>query len=151
MSYKFNETLKITGGRFGNPFVSTDVLFSNDLNFDGIAVQFNKTLDNKDFSVFGTLGVIPLEYSSDAAPNRSVDKQSSQNKWLLGAQVGAQWKLDEVNRLRGAVAYYDFKNITGRTSDPCALYSGKVDSCSTDWSRPAFMQQGNTLMQLRNI
>jgi len=150
MSYKFNEMVKVTGGRFGNPFMSTDMLFSNDLNFDGLIVQYDKTLENKDMSVFGTVGLIPLEYSSDSSPSRSQNKLSSQNKWLLSAQVGAQWKLDNENRLRGAVAYYDFRNITGRTSDPCTLYAG-ADGCNTDWSRPAFMQRGNTLMLLRNI
>jgi hypothetical protein len=150
MSYRFNEMVKVSGGRMGNPFVSTDMLFSNDLNVDGLVLQYDKTLANKDLSVFGTLGLIPLEYSSDSSPSRSQNKLSSQNKWLLGAQVGAQWKLDSENRLRGAVAYYDFKNITGRVSDSCALYAG-ADGCNTDWSRPAFMQRGNTLMLLRSI
>jgi hypothetical protein len=151
MSYKPTDWLKITGGRFGNPFMSTDTLFSNDLNFDGIAVQVNKALpSNPDLSVFGTLGFIPLEYSANNAPSQSLDKTSSQNKWLLGAQVGANWKINTQNRLRGAVAYYDFDNISGQLSQSCALYAGDP-GCSTDWSRPAFMQQGNTLMQLRNI
>ena len=31
----------------------------------------------------GTLGLIPIEYSSDNAPSRSQAKMSSENKWLL--------------------------------------------------------------------
>ncbi|MDP9902448.1 putative porin [Variovorax ginsengisoli] len=150
LSHKPQEWLTITGGRFGNPFVSTDMLYSNDLNFDGIAAQFDKTLANKDISLFGTLGLIPLEYSSDSFPSRSQDKQSSENKWMLGAQFGANWKLDKENSVRGALAYYDFHNTEGQVSQPCALYAG-AEACSTDWSRPAFMQKGNTLMLLRNI
>lgn len=150
LSHQPLDWLTVTGGRFGNPFVSTDMLYSGDLNFDGIAAQFDKTLANKDISLFGTLGLIPLEYSSDSFPSRSQDKQSSENKWLLGAQFGANWKLDKDNSLRGAIAYYDFHNTTGRVSEPCALYAG-AEACSTDWSRPAFMQKGNTLMLLRNI
>lgn len=150
VSYKFNEMLSVTGGRFGNPFFSTDMLFSSDLNFDGVAARVNKTLANSDISVFATLGLIPLEYSSDNSPSRSQNKMSSQTKWLLGAQVGADWKLDNENKLRGALAYYDFRNIEGRVSNSCALYAG-ADGCDSDWSRPAFMQKGNTLMLLRNI
>lgn len=142
--------LKITGGRFGNPFVSSDMLFSNDLNFDGVAAQFDKKFSNDTLSMFGTLGIIPLEYSSDSFPKDQGDKMRSETKWLLGAQVGANWKLDSTNRLRGAVAYYSFQNINGKLSDPCALYAGAT-SCNTDWSRPAYMQKGNTLMLLRNI
>jgi hypothetical protein len=151
LGYRFNENLKVVAGRFGNPFMSTDTLFSNDLNFDGVAAQFNKRLDNKDVSVFGTLGLLPLEYTSDNSPSTSTDKTSSQNKYLLALQVGADWKIDETNRIRGAGAYYDFRNITGRVSDSCALYADPTAGCNTDWSRPAFMQKGNTLMLIRDV
>ncbi|KQX90566.1 hypothetical protein ASD34_03280 [Variovorax sp. Root473] len=150
ISHKPVDWLTVTGGRFGNPFMSSDVLFSNDLNFDGIAAQFDKKLGNKDLSLFGTLGLIPLEYSSDNSPSRSQDKMKSENKWLFGAQIGADWKINDDNRVRGALAYYNFRNISGQVSQPCALYAG-ADGCSTDWSRPAFMQKGNTLMLLRDI
>lgn len=150
LSYKPAEWVNLTAGRFGNPFVSSDLLFSNDLNFDGLAAQFDKALPNRDVTLFGTLGLVPLEYSSDSFPSRSQNKASSEKKWLLGAQIGASWKLNNDNRLRGALAYYDFRNVSGQVSQPCALYAG-ADGCSTDWSRPAFMQKGNTLMLLRNI
>lgn len=150
ISHKPVDWLTVTAGRFGNPFMSSDVLFSNDLNFDGIAAQFDKKLGNKDLSLFGTLGLIPLEYSSDNSPSRSQDKMKSENKWLFGAQIGADWKINDDNRVRGALAYYNFRNISGQVSQPCALYAG-ADGCSTDWSRPAFMQKGNTLMLLRDI
>ncbi|WP_455281750.1 putative porin [Cupriavidus necator] len=150
LSYQPVSWLNLTGGRFGNPFVSTDTLFSTDLNFDGIAAQFEKALPNKDVTMFGTLGFIPLEYSSDNSPRNSQEKMESENKWLVGAQVGANWKVNSDNRLRGALAYYDFHNVSGQVSQPCALYAG-ADGCGTDWTRPAFMQKGNTLMLLRNI
>lgn len=146
---KPTDWLKITGGRFGNPFVSSDMLFSNDLNFDGVAAQFDKKLSNENVSVFGTVGVIPLEYSSDNSPREGGDKMNSETKWLIGAQIGANWKLSATDRLRGAAALYSFQNISGKVSDPCKLWDGS-SSCSTDWSRPAFMQKGNTLMLLRN-
>ncbi|MGH8783729.1 MAG: putative porin, partial [Cupriavidus necator] len=150
LSYRPAEWVNLTGGRFGNPFVSSDTLFSNDLNFDGIAAQFDKAIPDKDVSLFGTLGFIPLEYSADSTPKHSQEKMKSENKWLLGAQFGASWKVNTDNRLRGALAYYDFRNVSGKVSEPCALYAG-ADGCSTDWTRPAFMQKGNTLMLLRNI
>ncbi|WP_291587759.1 putative porin [Comamonas sp. UBA7528] len=151
LSHKPYDWLTITGGRFANPFVSTDLLFSSDLNLDGIALQYQKPLpSNRDVELFGTVGIVPLEYSSDNFPSRSLDKASSEVKWLLGVQAGASWKVDERNRLRGALAYYDFRNVNGRLSSPCALYAG-AEACSTDWARPAFMQKGNTLMMLRDI
>lgn len=150
LSYRPASWLTLIAGRFDNPFVSSDTLFSSDLNFDGIAAKVEHPLSNSDVTVFGTLGVIPLEYSSDNAPNRSQDKLASENKWLLGAQVGAAWKISADQRLRGVLAYYNFRHISGEYSAPCALYAG-ADGCSTDWSRPVSMQKGNSLMLLRNI
>lgn len=150
LSYKATDWATVIGGRFDNPFVSTDMLFSNDLNFDGIAAKFDKSLGNTGTSVFGSIGIVPLEYSGDSTPSHSQDKQASENKWLFGAQVGAKWKLGDTDHFRSGLAYYDFRNIQGQLSQPCALYAG-ADGCSTDWSRPAFMQKGNTLMLLRNI
>jgi hypothetical protein len=148
-SYRVMPGMEVVGGRFANPFYSHDILFSGDLNFDGIAAKFDRQLANKDVSVFGTLGVIPLEYSSDNTPKFTSNKAKSENRWLLGAQIGADWKLDDTNKLRGALAYYHFHNISGQISSECNV---AVDGeCNTDWSRPAFMQKGNTMMALRHI
>lgn len=151
VGYRVNENLKFVAGRFGNPFMSTDTLFSNDLNFDGITAQFSKRLTGKDITVFGTAGIIPLEFFSENTPSTSDVKSSTQNKWLLAAQAGAEWKINETNRVRGAAAYYDFRNITGRVSDECAYFQDPTQGCDTDWSRPAFMQKGNSLMLIRNF
>ncbi|MCC7634408.1 putative porin [Stenotrophomonas rhizophila] len=142
--------LDIIGGRFGNPYWSSDTLFSNDLNFDGLAIKYTRPLGDDGLSLFATLGLTPLEYSADSFPNTSQNKMGSENKWLNGLQVGANWSFGDQQQLRAALGYYDFRNIAGEYSQPCALYAG-ADFCSSDWSRPAFMQKGNTLMLLRNI
>src|SRR5262249_60129049 len=53
-------------------------------------------------------------------------------------------------RWRAAASVYDFHDIQGQLSDPCALYQGQKQ-CSSDPSRPAFMQKGNTLFFIRQI
>lgn len=150
LAWKPVDWLRVVGGRFDNPYWSTETLFSNDLNFDGIAFQYADKFAGDDLSLFATLGMTPLEYSSDGFPSTSTNKQKSRDKWLNGLQVGAEWAFSNAHRLRGALAYYDFRRVNGRLSEPCALYAG-ADYCSTDWTRPAFMQKGNTLMLLRNI
>ncbi len=150
LSYAPVQGLDIIGGRLGNPYWSTDTLFSNDLNFDGLAFKYAHPLGGEGLSLFATLGLTPLEYSSDGFPNTSQTKMKSENKWLNGVQVGADWQFGDQQKLRAAVGYFDFRNIAGEYSQPCALYAG-ADHCSSDWSRPAFMQKGNTLMLLRNI
>ncbi len=143
-----SDRLSITGGRIANPFMSTDLLYSNDLNFDGMAAMFNHPFSD-DLSLFGTLGAFPVEYTSDAS-TASFDKQESDNKWLYGLQMGADWRINNSNRLKGALAYYQFDDIEGSRSSPCEPWSGDVE-CDSDGSRASFMQKGNTLFLLRDI
>jgi hypothetical protein len=150
LSYRVEDWLKVTGGRFANPYWSTETLFSNDLAFEGLAFNFNHAPGQSDWSWFATLGMTPLEYSSDDFPSRSQVKAESDDKWLNGLQLGASWKFSDDNELRAALAYYQFRDISGFVSQPCALYAG-ADACSSDGARPAFMQKGNTLMLLRDI
>ncbi len=150
LAYSPADWVTVRGGRFGNPFWTSDTLFSNDLNFDGLAANLQYDFDGGDLGLFANLAVVPLEYTSDSAPSQSRVKTPNENKWLSGAQVGMNWRFNDDNALRAALGYYDFKNISGSLSSPCALYAGAV-GCDTDWSRPAFMQKGNTLMLIRDI
>jgi hypothetical protein len=150
LAWSPTDWMEVIGGRFSNPYWSTDTLFSNDLSFDGLAFKYADDVGPDGLSLFATLGLTPLEYSSDSFPGTSQNKMESANKWLNGVQVGANWRFGNEQKLRAALAYYDFRNVAGELSEPCALYAG-ADDCSTDWSRPAFMQKGNTLMLLRDI
>jgi len=150
LTYRPAKWATVTGGRVANPFESTDTLFSNDLNFDGIAAIFKHPLQGRDVTLFGTLGAFATEYANNGWSSSSMSEGSTENKWLLGAQVGADWKINNQNSLRGALAYYHFDNIAGKRSSSCSPWAG-AENCDTDWSRPAFMQKGNTLFLLRNI
>ena len=143
--------LTVSGGRFRNPFISTQALFDTDLNFDGVAAQFDLPLQSATESrMFGTLGAFPLQTTSDDFPSSSQNKAGNNDKWLYSGQVGMDWELDNDNRLRASLAWHKFNNYEGRLSQPCELFTG-INQCSTDWSRPEFMQKGNTLMLLRQI
>lgn len=149
LSWKAADYLTLTGGRIANPFLSTDILYSNDLNFDGVAAIFDRPLNNA-LNLFGTVGAFPVEYSSDTDTSNGIDKEESDNKWLYAAQMGADWKINDSHKLKGALAYYRFDDIAGQRSSPCAPWDGDP-GCDTDGSRPTFMQKGNTVFQLRDI
>jgi hypothetical protein len=151
VSYTPTPWLNIVGGRFDNPFFSSDLVFDPDLEFDGFAANFRHALPvSEDITLFGTLGAFPVQYSDDNFPTNANTKAGSDTKWLFAGQFGAEWKLNETNRLKGAIAYYDFQNTRGELSSPCALFLGAT-SCSTDNDAPANMQKGNTVIALRNI
>lgn len=149
LSWKPMDELTLTGGRFANPFMSTDMLYSNDLNFDGVAAIFDHKL-NRDWGVFGTVGAFPVDYTNDTSSSNGFDKEESDNKWLYGAQLGAKWSINSNNRLKGALAYYRFDDIQGQRSSPCEPWAG-APGCDSDGTRAAFMQKGNSVFLLRDI
>lgn len=149
LSWKPMDELTLTGGRFANPFMSTDMLYSNDLNFDGVAAVFDHKL-NRDWGVFGTVGAFPVDYTNDTSSSNGFDKEESDNKWLYGAQLGAKWAINSNNRLKGALAYYRFDDIQGQRSSPCEPWAG-APGCDSDGTRAAFMQKGNSVFLLRDI
>ncbi|WP_097303296.1 putative porin [Pseudomonas chlororaphis] len=149
LTWKATDELTLTGGRIANPFFSTDMLYSNDLNFDGVAAIFNHKL-NRDWGLFGTVGAFPVEYTNDTSTSNGFDKEESDNKWLYGAQIGANWAINSNHRLKGALAYYRFDDIEGQRSSACEPWAG-APGCDTDGSRVAFMQKGNSVFLLRDI
>lgn len=149
LTWKPSDELTLTGGRFANPFMSTDMLYSNDLNFDGVAAIFDRKL-SRDWGVFGTVGAFPVDYTNDTTTSNGFDKEESDNKWLYGAQVGAKWAINSNNRLKGALAYYRFQDIQGERSSPCEPWAG-APGCDSDGTRAAFMQKGNSVFLLRDI
>lgn len=149
LTWKPMDELTLTGGRFATPFMSTDMLYSNDLNFDGVAAIFDHKL-NRDWGVFGTVGAFPVDYTNDTSSSNGFDKEESDNKWLYGAQLGAKWAINSNNRLKGALAYYRFDDIQGQRSSPCEPWAG-APGCDSDGTRAAFMQKGNSVFLLRDI
>nr|WP_288913362.1 putative porin [uncultured Pseudomonas sp.] len=149
LTWKPSDDLTLTGGRIANPFYATDLLYSGDLNFDGVAAIFNRKL-NQDWGLFGTVGAFPVEYTNDTSTSNGSDKEESDNKWLYGAQLGANWAINDSNRVKGALAYYRFDDIEGQRSSPCEPWAGDP-GCDSDGSRVAFMQKGNTVFLLRDI
>ncbi len=135
-------------GRFANPWFSTDLVWDDDVNFDGVALQLSERFGS--VRPFLTAGAFPIANTSFNFPDNTVDKVGSRDKWLYAAQVGAEWRPDSESAYKIGLAYYDFDNIDGQLSAPCYANTA-TEPCSTDGSRPAFVQQGNTLFAIRNI
>jgi hypothetical protein len=138
-------------GRNPDLFMHTDLLFDDNLEFDGAVAITDQPTPIDGLRVFGAGGVFPLGYVAGAFPADSATKAPDSGKWLFAAQAGVQYKPTESGRsIRAAASLYDYSNVAGQLSAPCALYTG-VKQCSTDSSRPAYMQKGNTLFLIRNI
>src|SRR5690606_17117012 len=119
LNYKPASWASLTAGRASNPFVSTDILYSSDLNFDGVSAVFSKPLPDSPFTLRGALGAFLIENTHNPSQLGVADGEGeTKNKWLLGAQIGGDWKINAEQQLGAHVAYYTFQNIQGRLSEP---------------------------------
>ena len=128
----------LQGGRIPNPwFTPTELVYARDLTFEGLAAthRFGWGYGDADRShVYLTYGGFPM---------LEVPQQASQDKWMVGAQLGTNLRLaDGDDHLRIAGAYYDFLHVTGVKNTPY--------STLTNYTAPAFVQWGNTMFDISN-
>lgn len=137
-------------GRAPNPFWTSEMLFDSDLSFDGVAVktEFGAGTDFKPFVNVGAFPIFNTDF--DFGSTQRLDKASSRDKWLYGAQAGADWKFNDEISLKLGLGYFLFDKINGERSSPCIAPTAR-DVCDTDLSRPQFQQFGNTMFAIRDI
>jgi hypothetical protein len=147
------EELTFLAGRFDNPFMSTEIMWDEDLGFDGLAVRGKVRMTDK-VSTFFTAGYFPVfntsfNTTSTGSGANLINNEESRDKWLSGAQFGIEWKINSDITAKVAVAYYDYSNIEGKYSSEND-FSDSSTSGDTDSSRPSFAQRGNTYTEIRN-
>jgi hypothetical protein len=108
------EWLTFQGGRIPNPWFSSDMTFSENLNFEGMAATVRHVNPDASFVPFATVGWFPMR--EDTAPSRN-------SRALLGAQVGASWDFSPRTKLKFGLAMYDYRNLEGRSDTAYALDS----------------------------
>jgi hypothetical protein len=137
-------------GRFDNPYFSpTDLVYHQDLGFDGFAVQAKHEF-MPGFVPFAVAGAFPTYNTDLNAGTDQPTKLPSHDKWMTGGQVGFGYNLVPEIEQKYGIAFYDFRNVQGELSTPCIVVTS-ADVCDTDLTRPSFAQRGNTYMALRNI
>ena len=126
--------VSVSGGRFRNPFMATDLVWADDLNFEGLAVAARGPRVGET-DTFMTAGWFPLSFGS-------VGSRS-----LMGLQGGLNWQLgSKENRIKLAGALYNYSGIEGvkqTTTDP-ANTPGYLKS---EYGA-GYRQRGNTLFRI---
>jgi Putative porin len=133
-------------GRFDNPFFHTSMLWSDDLAFDGAFVQAKyKVTDG--VTPFFTAGAFPVFDTDLNFSSTESAKFSSEDKYLFATQLGTNWTISKDFSAKVAGAVYYFSGVEGKVSDPI---TSDANAGNTDDSRPAFAQNGNTYIELRD-
>ena len=100
------EWVTVQAGRIPNPWFSTEMTWSENLNFEGVATTFRYPEAGEGVTPFLTMGYFPMR--ENGTPRRG-------SRHLVGAQLGSGWDLDSRTRLKFGVALYDYRNIEGRS------------------------------------
>jgi polyhydroxyalkanoate synthesis regulator phasin len=133
-----NHQVLFWAGRTPNPMQSTELVWDNDVRFNGFTLQYawnNPKLPGearRARGLFGTAGAYPVQEV----------ELSQDDKWLLAAQLGYEFDVLPELRLSFAGAYYDYTNIEGELN--------AADSTLLDYTAPDYLQKGNTLFDIRN-
>jgi hypothetical protein len=124
--YRYGDEFNVVAGRFGNPWFGTDLVWANDLSFDGVATQWTPKL-NDTARGFLTLAALPVQEI----------QLSSADKWLFGAQAGLEAaKLFGEASGRVGLGFFSYSNIVGQTSP--------AGSAVNEFTAPQYTQKGNT-------
>jgi len=149
LDYHPADWIELWVGRFANPWLSTEMVWDDDINFDGVAGRFRANLTDN-FSLSATGGAFPIENTAFNFPDNTVTKVPSRDKWLFAGQLGMDFQPARNFDFKLAAAYFHYQNVQGALSAPCVANSS-ADPCSTDNSRPGFQQTGNTSFAIRNL
>lgn len=124
--------LTASAGRISNPWFGTDLVWDDDLNFEGAALHIDPNAQSsKTWRPFLTLGAFPLQDIEQS------DRVKAKSKWLLGAQTGMEWVRDTNARAKLGLAYYDYKNVTGIRNE--------FGQDAYNATAPQFRQKGNSV------
>jgi hypothetical protein len=127
--YRNGSSFNAVAGRFGNPWFGTDLVWANDLGFDGVAAQWTPTVGNWGRAFF----------TAAAMPVQEVEL-SSADKWLYGVQAGMEWPGRGLVSGRVGLAYYHYNKLLGQANS--------AGSSLKDFTAPAFAQKGNTYFNI---
>jgi hypothetical protein len=124
-------------GRFDNPFLHSNLIWDEDLAFDGVVGTigfdvFRRHDKSFDRGVWLTLGAFPVQEV----------ELSQADKWLYAGQIGIAVPIASSSAFRFGAAYYAFKNLAGLRNAP--------DSTLNDYTAPLLLGKGNTLFDIRN-
>jgi hypothetical protein len=134
--------LSLTGGRIANPFFSTDLVWADDLNFEGVAAKYSQLL-TPEFTAFASAGWFPL---------RTDNPLQTASRDLEGFQLGFNWNLTPTTEFKLAAATYRYRGMEGQLETDLRYGPPPATDYGTRSEYPTGMRQrGNTLFMLNAL
>lgn len=128
----------VTAGRMANPFYSTDLVYADDLGFEGFAVAGKQKWSGGEG--FASAGYFPLTENKPGTSN---------SRSLVGLQLGNAFKMANRDEFKMGLSLYSYQGITAsRETEEARLtrpdYAARYEYGS------ALRQRGNTLFRVNS-
>lgn len=122
LSYKPWEFVTVTGGKFRNPFYTTDLLWDTDVAPEGAAELFSWNLGEQ-----WTIGLTAAQLNYTENPDSGTNAVGKlQDSWIYAAQVPVTYKFGRENSVTVAPAFYTW---TGNNAS--SVITGSPSSLGT--------------------
>ena len=127
---------RLMAGRINNPFYSTDLVYADDLGFEGFAALTQRPWQGG--QAFASAGYFPLTESKPGVSN---------SRSLVGVQLGNAMKLANQDEWKVGLAVYSYQGMAGaRESD--TTRTSQADYAIRYEYANGFRQRGNTLFRV---
>jgi hypothetical protein len=143
------EWLAVQIGRFPVPFMTlTEMVWDNDLQLEGVSVTGNYRFNldghesgglTRDTGLWATAGAFPM-----LDDELAFDDGSSNDKWLLGGQLGFDHRFARPWSAKVGLALFDYVNVVGKFNP-----NGPAGSTLLDWTAPGQLVKGNTMYPIK--
>ena len=134
MKWAPNSNLSVLAGRMPNPYLSSDMMFAEELGFDGAAASAGYSL-NDQVRFIGVAGAYALK-----------ENALGKDRWMSGLQAGVEWRTSPVFGMRVALARYGFNNVAGEQD---TVNFGTASYALTQYEA-GFRQKGNSLFRIND-
>lgn len=126
----------LTAGRMANPFYSTDLVYADDLGFEGFAAVGRQKW--KGGEGFASAGYFPM---TENKPGTSTPRS------LMGLQLGNAFKLANHDEFKLGLAYYAYQGLTASRETDAAFFASPDYAIRYEYGN-ALRQRGNTLFRV---
>ena len=127
----------VSAGRIPNPWFSTDLVWSDNLSFEGVAAGVRRPAlgTAEQWLPFATIGYFPVREQSGPRRQRT----------LVGMQVGTQWEFSDNTRFKFGLAQYRYIGFEGRVDTDYDRVTGPGRTYGQYEYEAGLRQRGNTL------
>jgi hypothetical protein len=131
--------ITLTGGQMPNPFYTTNLIWSDDLNPAGAAEQYDHTFDNG-LELFATAGQFVYQAAAGNAITNGLGGGSTfNNTFMFGEQVGFKYSFNQDTFFKAGASFYTYSGTQGSGATTVAgLYSTTPLALAAPNASPSF-------------